>query len=101
MSKNTNLFQTILVTGLLSLGCIFIAFMVQYQANRSVSSCSYLDPVIIDVLATVFAIFLIIEGLVEIFRYRDYPLFKQLTRSIRVCLGFAILTIHIMQFIHK
>ena len=101
MSKNTNLFQTLVTTCLLSLGCIFIAFMVQYQANRSVSSCSYLDPIIIDILAIVLAIFLIIEGFVEIFRYRDYSLTRQLTRSIRVCLGFAILTIHLMQFIHK
>ncbi len=51
--------------------------------------------------ATVFAIFLILEGFWDILRHKDYILKKQLTKSIRVCLGFAILTIHIMQFIHK
>jgi hypothetical protein len=101
MSKNTNLFRTLLATGLLSLGCIFIAFKIQDQANRSTISCSYLDPIAVDIWATVFAIFLILEGIADIFKYKNYPLKSQFTKSIRVCLGFAILTIHTMQFIHK
>jgi hypothetical protein len=101
MSKNSNLSQTLLVTWLLSFGCIFIAFMIQYQANHLVKSCSYLDPIAVDIWATVFAIFLIIEGFADIIKHKSYPLKSQLTKSIRVCLGFAILTIHIMQFIHK
>ena len=101
MSRNKNLFQTLLVTYLLSFVCIGAAFMLQYQANRSVKSCSYLDPLVVDIWATVFAIFLILEGFVDIFSHKSYPLRSQLTKAIRVSLGFAVLTMHIMQFIHK
>lgn len=101
MPKNTNLFRTLSVTILLSLGCIAIAFTIQNQANLSVNSCSYLDPISVDIFATIFAIFLICEGFWDILRYKDYVLKRQFTKSIRVGLGFAILTIHIMQFIHK
>jgi hypothetical protein len=101
MKKNISLYRTLLVTCLFSLGCIFVAFMIQNQANHSVTSCSYLDPISVDILATIFAFFLISEGLFDIFRCKHYPLKSQLTKSIRVGLGFAILTIHVMQFIHK
>jgi hypothetical protein len=75
--------------------------MIQYQANRSVSSCSYLDPISVDIWATVFAIFLILEGFLDISNHKHFPLKKQFTKSIRVGLGFSILTIHVMQFIYK
>jgi len=101
MNKNTNLFQTLLVTCLLSFGCILIAFNIQYQANHSVNSCSYLDPIAVDIWAMIFAIFLIFEGLTDIFIHKSYSLKNQFMKSIRVGLGFAILTVHIMQFIYK
>ena len=101
MTKNTNFFKTLLVTYLISLGGIFVAFTIQYQANRSVSGCSYLDPISVDIWATILAIFLILEGFWDIFKHKHYLLKDQFTKSIRVGLGFAILTIHIMQFIHK
>jgi hypothetical protein len=99
--KNINLSRTLLVTGLLSLGSVFAAFMIQNQANRSTGSCSYLDPIAIDIWATVFALFLILEGFLDILKYKNSSLKSQLTKSIRVSLGFAILTVHLMQFIHK
>jgi len=101
MSKNANLSRVLLATFLLSLGTIFIAYRIQYQSSRLVNSCSYLDPISVDIWATVFAIFLILEGFLDILKYKLYPLKKQFTKSIRVGLGFAILTIHLMQFMHK
>jgi hypothetical protein len=101
MNKNSNFSKTLLITCLLSLGSIFAAFKIQSEANLAVGSCSYLDPITVDIWAVVFALFLILEGSWDIFRHKDYPFKSQLTKSIRVSLGFSILTIHIMQFIHK
>ena len=101
MSKNTEFSKTIMVTIGLSIFTSFVAFLIQNKANHSVISCSYLDPISIDICASAFAIFLIIEGFFDIFRHKQSSLRSQFTRSVRVCLGAAIFTIHLMQFIHK
>ncbi len=101
MHKSINLRLTLVSTVLLSLAGVIVAFIIQSQASYSVNSCSYLDPLIVDIWAMVFAVFLILEGYLDIFRYCDYPLKKQITKSIRIGIGFAISTIHIMQFLHK
>jgi hypothetical protein len=101
MNGNTNFSKTLLVTGLLSLAGIFVASVLQYQANHAVRSCSYLDPISVDIWAMLFAVFLIWEGFSDILRFKHYFLKNQLTKSIRVGLGFSILTIHLMQFVHK
>jgi hypothetical protein len=101
LSKNTHLTKTLLFTFSLSIATSSIAFIIQSNANRSVTSCSYLDPITIDICALVFAAFLILEGLWDIYRHKRSFLKSQLTRSIRVSMGFAILTTHILQFIHK
>jgi len=99
--KNTDFARTLLVTCLLSLAGILVAFLLQNKANHSVNSCSYLDPISVDIWAMLLAVFLIGEGLHDIFRSKHQLLKNQLTKSIRVSLGFAILTIHLMQFMHK
>jgi len=101
MNKNTDFSKTMVLTCLFSLAGIVVAFILQDQANHSVSSCSYLDPVSVDIWAMLLAIFLICEGFSDIFKTKHFPFKNQLTKSIRVSLGFAILTIHLMQFIHK
>ncbi|MFA5856538.1 MAG: hypothetical protein WC867_04220 [Candidatus Pacearchaeota archaeon] len=63
--------------------------------------CSYLDPIIIDILAFIAGLFLIIEGFYEIHRYKESKLTNQTTRIIRIAFGCAIVTLHIMQFLHK
>jgi hypothetical protein len=77
------------------------AYLIQSKASASVNKCSYLDPVIIDVLAFGAAIFLIVEGVWRIYEYHEEPWQKQVTRAFRVAFGCAILTLHIMQFLHK
>jgi hypothetical protein len=101
LDKNTHISRTLFFTAFLSIFAIAIAFILQSTANKSVRSFSYLDPISVDILATTVAAFLIIEGFWDIFRHKHYALKAQVTKSIRISIGFAILTIHIMQFIHK
>ena len=82
---------------------ITFAGFVQIKGQTTVENleCSYLDPITIDMLAFLVALFLIVEGFYKIFQNKNAKFQKQFTRSIRIGMGFAILTIHIMQFIHK
>ncbi len=74
------------------------AFLIQSSANKEVRGCSYLDPVTVDVSALIMGGFLVLEGWVDIFRHRESSARQQLYRCLRIALGVAILTIHIMQF---
>lgn len=94
-----NKIKNYLVTSLSSL--IFIIFIIFIQLRGTPNNCSYLDPVIIDILAFAAAIFLIVEGLYNIYKNQDRPLSKNITRIIRVVFGFCIVTLHIIHFIHK
>ncbi len=86
----------------LSLATIIAMFLVQIKAQGKVDIlCSYLDPIIVDILAFSAGLFLVIDGIHRIWEHKDARLKNQITRSIRVALGCAILTLHIMQFIHK
>lgn len=98
--KNSN--KTIIFTLILSFITSLIAFIVQIKSQSKVEVlCSYIDPVLIDVLAFSGALFLISDGIYRIWEHKDANLKKQITRSVRIALGFAILTLHVMQFIHK
>lgn len=96
-----NIAKTFLFTGLLSIAVIILCFSLQTRANSLIVQCSYLDPVIIDFLAFSAGIFLIIEAGYRIYEHKRAKFKKQITRSIRVAFGFAILTLHVIQFIHK
>lgn len=88
-----------LATLLSSLITVIIIFFI--QINAAPNNCSYLDPLLIDVLALLAATFLIIEGLINIHKNQDTSLKYNMTRIIRVVFGFCIITIHLIQLIHK
>lgn len=96
-----NIHKTTLFTAIISLISISGAYLVQIRAGKKVNLCSYLDPWIVDLLAFLAALFLVVEGAYKIYINREDSLKKQFTRSIRIAFGFAILTLHIMQFLHK
>lgn len=96
-----NFTKTATFTSAATLFAIWISYYVQVTGQDETNGCSYLDPITIDILAFVAATFLIIEGLVRIALNRDKPFKTQFTRSIRVAFGFAISTLHLMQFFHK
>jgi len=96
-----NINKTTLFTLIISSISILASYLVQLRASKNVNLCSYLDPLIVDVLAFLAATFLIVEGVSRIYLNRSHPLKQQLTRSIRIAFGCAILTLHIMQFLHK
>lgn len=93
--------KTLALAAAMSGATSFIAAFIQLGANKKVSSCSYLDPVIIDITAFTAGCFLVVESLVDIFYHRDSPVSKQLTRCVRMAFGSAIVTIHVLQFVHK
>ena len=94
--------KTKIFTLVLCCVAILISLLVQLSGYNLISEgCSYLDPILIDVLAFSVGIFLVLDGLYRISEHKNMALRNQFTRSIRVAIGFAIITIHIMQFIHK
>ncbi|MFA5317882.1 MAG: hypothetical protein WC323_00170 [Patescibacteria group bacterium] len=102
MNKINNFHKTTIFTFTLALLFIFSAILVQIKGQSELSmNCSYLDPITIDIFAFIFALFLVIEGMYKIYQDKDAALTKQMTRSIRVSVGMAILTLHILQFFYK
>jgi len=94
--------KTKLFTAGLCLIVIIIALVVQLKGQGFVQEgCSYLDPITIDLFAFAVAIFLVIEGAYRISEHKNMGLKKQLTRSIRIAVGCAIITIHFLQFFAK
>ena len=86
--------------------CVFavsLVLFVQTSAEKNLGSinCSYLDPITFDILAFLFAAFLVIEGIYRIVEHSNITLKHQLTRSIRIAFGCAILSIHLMQYMYK
>lgn len=97
-----NLKRTLIFTIVFCLIVILLVVYIQiYGQNKIVTGCSYLDPITIDLLAFFVALFLVIEGFARIFEHPNASLKRQLTRTIRIAFGCAILTLHIMQFVHK
>ncbi len=102
MAKKNKLKTTLLFTLVLSLMTIALAITVQLKGESSVKiDCSYLDPITIDILAFIAGLFLIIEGFFRIYEHPNASLKSQFTRCIRVAGGCALLTLHILQFVHK
>ncbi len=96
-----NFKKTILFTFGLSLTAMAASAWIQIKGQKGVNNCSYFDPMIIDFAAFLVGLFLIIEGLAGIFKHKSASVNKQFARIIRVSIGFAILTLHIIQFLHK
>jgi|TARA_B100001971_G_scaffold175959_1_gene169807 Na+/H+ antiporter NhaD/arsenite permease-like protein len=100
-TKTSNLKKTLIATFFSSFIAILLAISIQLNGQKSTNGCSYLDPIIIDILAFLAGIFLIIEGLARVYEHPNATIKRQLTRIIRIMAGFGILTLHVMQFIHK
>ncbi|HOY08856.1 MAG TPA: hypothetical protein PLB05_02140 [Candidatus Omnitrophota bacterium] len=101
MPEENNLKKTLQLTFIFSIACSAGAFLIQSRANISTNACSYLDPITIDIVAILFGLFLLIEGLHDVFRHRLCHIREQWTKSFRIGIGCSILIIHIMQFFHK
>ena len=102
MNKTTSVFARTLT--LASSMCLIGgvgSFIIQSQDNVKLTSCSYLDPLLIDFIALPVGAFLFIEGLIKICKYKESPVSGQVTRCIRMAVGISILVIHTLQFIHK
>lgn len=100
--KNKNLQKTLLFAIIVCvLIIVSVTYIQLYGENKIVGRCSYLDPVTIDFLAFFAALFLVIEGIARIFEHPGASIKRQLTRIIRIAFGCSILTLHIIQFLHK
>ena len=97
-----NLKKTLIVTFIVCFIVILSSTIIQINGQSKITfACSYLDPIIIDILALSAALFLIIEGFTRIFEHPKASLLNQATRIIRIAFGFAIITLHIIQILHK
>jgi hypothetical protein len=99
--QKKNFKKTILFTFVLSLTAMAVSAWIQIKGQNGLNNCSYFDPMIIDFAAFSASLFLIIEGLIGIFKHRSFSISNQFARIIRVSMGFAILTLHIIQIFHK
>ena len=93
----------VILTSVLSFITVVSAFVTQYRAEQSLTpKCSYLDPILVDLLAFSAALFLVLEGLYRLIEHQEIKTAKdRLFLAIRIAFGFAIITLHVMQFIHK
>ena len=97
-----NIHKTILFTVILCLVVISTALYIQLTGQSKLSGgCSYLDPISVDLFAFLVAVFLVIEGIIRIAEHPQASLKRQLTRPIRIAIGCAIITLHVLQFLHK
>lgn len=102
IEENHNLRKTLIVTSVCCLIVISLVIAIQLSGQNKIAvGCSYLDPITIDLLAFFAALFLVIEGFARIIEHPHASLHRQATRVIRICFGCAILTLHIIQFLHK
>ena len=101
-NNQSNLRRTLIYTSIISLVVIFsVSFIQIFGQSKIAIGCSYLDPITIDFLAFLAALFLVVEGFARIIEHPHASLKHQATRIIRISFGFAILTLHLIQFIHK
>ena len=105
MKKKNNkrsLAKALIVAIVFSVIVIILVLSVQLNGqSKIIGRCSYLDPWIIDLLAFSAALFLTVEGFARICEHPSASIKRQLTRMIRIALGCSILTLHIIQFLHK
>jgi hypothetical protein len=101
MDSGLPLKKTIVFLVFLSTVSFFGALYIQLSADKTASSCSYLDPVTVDIAAFAGGLFLVIESLVDIAKHCNASLRQQLSRCCRNAFGFSVIAIHIVQFIHK
>ena len=82
---------------------VFLVHLAEFMwGAHAPAAVSPLLGAIIDWVATVYAGFLMIEGIIRIFTGRGTacraPAADQITRTIRVVIGSSVFTIHILQF---
>ncbi|MBI4151320.1 hypothetical protein HY492_04290 [Candidatus Woesearchaeota archaeon] len=93
--------KPLLFAALYSAATVITVYIVQTRGAETTSACSYLDPIAIDVLAFAAALFLVVEGVVRIVQQPNDSWNVQAGRAIRIGFGCAIITIHVLQAIHK
>ncbi|MDP3900311.1 MAG: hypothetical protein Q8Q23_04495 [bacterium] len=98
--KNINIARilTVSISALAIGGAVSVQLFGQ---GKLAARCSYLDPVTIDVFAFAAAFFLVVEGITKIEINKEDRWRKQALRAIRVAFGFSIISLHIIQLIHK
>ncbi|MEK7615604.1 MAG: hypothetical protein AAB420_00170 [Patescibacteria group bacterium] len=101
--ETRHLKAAVILTGIISLVAIVSAFYTQWRAEQTLTpKCSYLDPILVDLLAFSAGLFLVLEGLYRIIEHQEIKTTKdRLFLAIRIAFGCAIITLHVMQFIHK
>ena len=98
MKKFSKIVLFILVLCLIG---ILIVTIVQLNGQSNLEKCTYLDPIAIDIAAFLAGIFLFVEGFYRVYENKKDSFKRQFTRALRIALGCTIITVHIIQFLHK
>lgn len=98
---SNNLRKTLAIASIAAAISAWVSFSIQSTANSVAGACSYLDPITIDIAAFIAGVFLVTEGIIEVFAHREHRVRAQMGRVIRICFGVSVIIIHIMQFLHK
>ncbi len=102
LHKRVKLAKAFYLVSFLAIIAGAFAFYTQVRGKRNAGAqCSYLDPILIDLLAFSAALFLVFEGLYQIARKRSDTLEDRLLIGLRIAFGVSILVIHILQFWQK
>ncbi len=102
IDESKNLQRTLIFTIFFCVLATSIIVWIQlYGESKIVSKCSYLDPMTIDFLAFLAAVFLVIEGFARILEHPNASMKRQTTRIVRIVFGCTIIAIHVIQFLHK
>jgi len=98
----TDYAKALTFTVFVCLGFACVGGVVQVFGQSSIDPrASYLDPPIVDYLAFSGGLFLVAEGFYRIRQHRAARFVGHISRCLRCGLGSSILTIHIIQFLHK
>lgn len=101
-NSRKNFITTLVAVVIACLAVSITVFCVQTYGNSDLkTNCSYLDPITMDFFAFAAGMFLFLEGLISVIKHPGISPKWQLSRIVRISIGAGLLTLHIMQFIHK
>lgn len=102
IKKNSPLKITLALTIVSSVIVVIILIYMQlFTQSKITQSCSYYDPIAIDILAFIASLFFAGEGFLRIIENPNAPVKRQLSRVFRIVAGLSIFSLHVIQFIHK
>lgn len=97
MNKYNN---TLAYTWGISVFAIVFSWVMQKSFESDLVKCRYVDPWMIDILAFAAGIYLILDGFAEIKQHKHAVWKNHIGRMVRIGIGFAVITLHLLYVVH-